>query len=88
VTAAQIFACIIAATAVMVAVTVYVLVRRRRSRREPVEWAFDGGEITFDRALTEEQVEEFKARWLKLHGNNRTAHHVSVLHPASEEEPS
>ena len=78
----QIFACAIAVTAVIVAITVCVLARRR-SRRDPVEWAFDGGEITFDRALTEEQVEEFKARWLKLHDNNQAAHHVEELHLVS-----
>lgn len=82
-TTAQIFACAAAVTTVIVTITAYVLVRRRRARLDPVEWTFDGNVITFDQPLTERQVEEFKARWLKLHGKPDNAHQVK---PLDEEE--
>ena len=35
--------------------------------------------------LSEVDVEEIRARWLKLHGNNQTAHHVEELRPTEEQ---
>lgn len=81
-TTSQILACAIAWTAAIVAVIAYVLARRR-SRPESVAWTIDGGEITFDQALTERQVEEFKARWVKTYGNNQAAHRVEELRPVA-----
>lgn len=37
--------------------------------------------------LTEAEAEEIKARWLREHGNNQTAHHVTELKPHPAEEP-
>jgi hypothetical protein len=88
VTAGQIIACALALAAAVVAITVLVLARRARRRSVEWKWEADGNAISFDQALTEREVEEFKARWLKAHGNNQGAHHVVRLRPAGEEEPS
>ena len=79
-TAGQIIACAIALAAAIVAITVLV---RRRARPRHVEWTVDGDMLSFDRPLTDQQVEEFKARWQKTYGNNQTAHHVEELRPVS-----
>ena len=47
-----------------------------------------GGVLTFDRKLTEAEVEEFKARWQALYGPPGRAPHVEELKPAEGEEPS
>jgi hypothetical protein len=66
VTTSQIIACAIGWTAAIVAITALVSVRR--ARRQPVRWETDGGMVTFDRKLTDSEVEEFKTRWLERHG--------------------
>ncbi|MFE7072682.1 hypothetical protein ACFU96_21630 [Streptomyces sp. NPDC057620] len=43
------------------------------------------GVLSFDRRLTDAEVEEIKARWRREYGNNQGAHHVAELRPADEE---
>jgi hypothetical protein len=59
--------------------------RRKARRRKP-------GVLVSDRRLTETKYEELKAKWLREHGNNQTAHHVTESYPTigtlnGEEQP-
>lgn len=76
-TVSQIIACAISVTAAIVSITALVLTRRQariiqRARREPVRWEVEDGMLTFDRKLTVEEVEAFKAEWLRRHGARKT----------------
>jgi hypothetical protein len=75
VTTWQIIACAISSTAAAVAIA--ALIRVWRARREPVRWETDGVLVTFDRKMTEAEVEQFKAEWKRRHGRS----------PESEEQP-
>lgn len=87
-TTAQIFACAVAWSAVIVAVTAYVTARVTRHRaatrwhiRYPVD-PFDGhGWLETQKPLTEEEYEALKVAWRREYGNNRTAYHVKELRP-------
>lgn len=45
------------------------------------------GVLTFDRKLTEEEMDEIKSRWLEKHGNPEAMHSVVPLE-GEEEQPS
>jgi hypothetical protein len=66
VTTSQIIACAISWTAALVAIT--ALIRVRRARRQPVRWETDGGVITFDRTLTEDEIDQFRTEWQRRYG--------------------
>lgn len=73
-TTSQIIACAISVTAAIVSITALVLtVRARREPvrwdRQPVRWGIDDCVITFDRKLTAEEFEEFRAEWLRRYGS-------------------
>jgi hypothetical protein len=84
VTTSQIIACTISWTAAIVAIT--ALVRVWRVRRQPVRWETDGCMVTFDRRISEAEVEAFKARWLATYGNNQGAHPVEEVRPVDDEQ--
>ena len=79
-TTSQIVACAISWTAAIVAIS--ALVRVQRTRRQPVRWETDGGMVTFDRKLTDEEIERFRAEWKRRYGGRAR----EVL-PHDEEEP-
>jgi hypothetical protein len=62
-----------------------VLIRLAKERRRKVR-RLKPGVLVSDRRLTEAEYEEIKAKWLREHGNNQTAHHVTEPYPAGEEE--
>jgi hypothetical protein len=57
----------------------------RRGRPKPVRWEIDGGVLTFDRRLTEAEMEEIRSRWLERYGKPGTANHEPI--PPTEETP-
>jgi hypothetical protein len=88
VTTGLIIACAIGWTAAIVAITALVLARRarREAPRWRVEYLNGHGMLTSRKPLTEAEVEEIRARWVRMHGNNQGAHPVTELRPVDDEQ--
>lgn len=82
-TTSQIIACVIAWIAAAVAVWALISIHRAgrsiRARERTFPICDGGGMVTFDRRMSDAEVEEFKARWRDTYGKPGTAHSVTSV---------